>query len=66
MHCLGVLIACGCSPFVQQLILRCMLTCALLRKCASLRAEKSELDDEVVMLNILVTIAGKYFKQSDN
>ncbi|WJZ88001.1 hypothetical protein VitviT2T_007340 [Vitis vinifera] len=45
-------------------------TCAalrsLLRKCASLRAEKSELDDEVVMLNILVTIAGRYFKQSEN
>ncbi|KAK1379324.1 hypothetical protein POM88_026068 [Heracleum sosnowskyi] len=38
----------------------------LLRKCASLRAEKSELDDEVVMLNILATIAGKYFGQSDN
>lgn len=38
----------------------------LLRKCASLRAEKSELDDEVVMLNILATIAGKYFGQSHN
>lgn len=45
-------------------------TCAalrdLLRKCASLRAEKSELDDEVVMLNILATISGKYFGQSEN
>ncbi|KAI4372760.1 hypothetical protein MLD38_010954 [Melastoma candidum] len=43
-------------------------TCAalrsLLRKCASLRAEKAEMDDEVVMLNILVTVAGKYFGQS--
>ncbi|KAL1805289.1 hypothetical protein ACET3Z_028357 [Daucus carota] len=38
----------------------------LLRKCSSLRAEKSELDDEVVMLNILATIAGKYFGQSDD
>lgn len=38
----------------------------LLRKCASLRAEKSELDDEVVMLNILITISGKYFGQSEN
>lgn len=38
----------------------------LLRKCASMRAEKSELDDEVVMLNILATIAGKFFGQSDN
>uniref|UniRef100_A0A2P2LWV1 Uncharacterized protein MANES_11G116000 n=1 Tax=Rhizophora mucronata TaxID=61149 RepID=A0A2P2LWV1_RHIMU len=44
-------------------------TCAalrsLLRKCASLRAAKSELDDEVIMLNILATIAGKYFGQSE-
>ncbi|XAR59258.1 hypothetical protein NMG60_11014999 [Bertholletia excelsa] len=44
-------------------------TCAalrsLLRKCASLRAEKSEMDDEVVMLNIIATIAGKYFGQSE-
>lgn len=38
----------------------------LLRICASLRAEKSELNDEVVMLNILATVAGKYFGQSDN
>lgn len=38
----------------------------LLRKCANLRAEKSKLDDEVVMLNVLATIAGKYFGQSDN
>ena len=44
----------------------CAALRSLLRKCASLRAEKSELDDEVVMLNILVTIAGKYFKQSEN
>ncbi|WCJ41436.1 spliceosome protein-related [Euphorbia peplus] len=43
-------------------------TCAalrsLLRKCTSLRAAKSEVDDEVIMLNILVTISAKYFKQS--
>ncbi|CAL5337026.1 unnamed protein product [Camellia sinensis] len=42
-------------------------TCAalrcLLRKSASLRAAKSEVNDEVVMLNILVTITGKYFGQ---
>ncbi|KAK2990658.1 hypothetical protein RJ640_007792 [Escallonia rubra] len=38
---------------------------SLLRKCACLRAEKSELDDEAVMLNILVTISGKYFGQSE-
>ncbi|KAF2322209.1 hypothetical protein GH714_008663 [Hevea brasiliensis] len=31
---------------------------SLLRKCASLRAAKSELDDEVIMLNILATISG--------
>ncbi|PSS35902.1 Gem-associated protein [Actinidia chinensis var. chinensis] len=44
-------------------------TCAalrcLLRKCSSLRAGKSELEDEVVMLNILATITGKYFGQSE-
>lgn len=44
-------------------------TCAalrtLLRKCASLRAAKSELDDEVIMLNILATISGKFFGQSE-
>ncbi|KAK7844144.1 gem-associated protein 2 [Quercus suber] len=43
-------------------------TCAslrgLLRKCATVRAAKSELDDEVVMLNILATVAGRYFGQS--
>ncbi|KAK2999631.1 hypothetical protein RJ639_024063 [Escallonia herrerae] len=38
---------------------------SLLRRCACLRAEKSELDDEAVMLNILVTISGKYFGQSE-
>ncbi|RDX73415.1 Gem-associated protein 2, partial [Mucuna pruriens] len=44
-------------------------TCAalrsLLRKCASIRAEKLELDEEVVMLNILATISGRYFGQSE-
>ncbi|KAK6942633.1 Gemin2/Brr1 [Dillenia turbinata] len=42
-------------------------TCAdmrsLLRKCASLRAEKVEVDEELIMLNILATIAGRYFGQ---
>lgn len=36
---------------------------SLLRKCAGLRAGKSELDDEVVMINILATISGRYFGQ---
>ncbi|EEF31843.1 hypothetical protein RCOM_1267370 [Ricinus communis] len=44
-------------------------TCAalrsLLRKCASIRAVKSELDDEVIMLNILIAISGRYFGQSE-
>ncbi|KAL8245592.1 hypothetical protein R6Q59_011850 [Mikania micrantha] len=35
----------------------------LLRKCATIRAEKKSLDDEVIMLNILTTISGKYFGQ---
>ncbi|KAH9623513.1 hypothetical protein KSS87_012468 [Heliosperma pusillum] len=38
----------------------------LLRKCAKLRAEKGEFDDEVVMLSFLVTIAGKIFKQAES
>ncbi|CAD5186460.1 unnamed protein product [Musa acuminata subsp. malaccensis] len=38
----------------------------LLRKCLSLLARKSEPDDEVAMLNILVSITGKYFGQSEN
>ncbi|PKA56287.1 hypothetical protein AXF42_Ash011217 [Apostasia shenzhenica] len=45
-------------------------TCAslrcLLRKCSSLVAAKSVLDDEVAMLSILIAIAGKYFGQSGN
>ncbi|XVF84459.1 hypothetical protein PTKIN_Ptkin17bG0038700 [Pterospermum kingtungense] len=44
-------------------------TCAslrsLLRKCANLRAGKSEVDDEVIMLNMLGTISGRYFGQSE-
>ncbi|KAI3470123.1 hypothetical protein Pfo_026786 [Paulownia fortunei] len=36
---------------------------SLLRKCASLRAAKTEVDDEVVILNILVTLSGRYFGQ---
>ncbi|XP_073134776.1 uncharacterized protein [Henckelia pumila] len=38
---------------------------SLLRKCASLRAAKAYADDEVVMLNILATISGRYFGQSE-
>ncbi|KAL6293791.1 hypothetical protein ACE6H2_001933 [Prunus campanulata] len=39
---------------------------SLLRRCAALRAAKYVLDDEVVMLNILATISGRYFGQSEN
>lgn len=39
---------------------------SLLRRCAALRAAKYALDDEVVMLNILATISGRYFGQSEN
>ncbi|GLT96783.1 hypothetical protein SLE2022_143820 [Rubroshorea leprosula] len=39
---------------------------SLLRKCASLRAEKTNVDDEVIMLNILATISGRYFGQSES
>ncbi|XP_066328094.1 uncharacterized protein [Miscanthus floridulus] len=45
-------------------------TCAslrsLLRKCATILATKTEMDDEVVMLNILMTISGRYFGQGEN
>ncbi|XP_021752069.1 uncharacterized protein LOC110717630 [Chenopodium quinoa] len=45
-------------------------TCAslrcLLRSCAKLRAEKAEIDDEVIMLNVLATISGRVFGQSGN
>ncbi|XP_024197976.1 uncharacterized protein LOC112201179 isoform X1 [Rosa chinensis] len=39
---------------------------SLLRKCAALRATKSTVDDELIMLNILATISGRYFGQSEN
>ncbi|GJN06803.1 hypothetical protein PR202_ga24567 [Eleusine coracana subsp. coracana] len=45
-------------------------TCAslrsLLRKCATILSTKSEMDDEAVMLNILMTICGKYFGQYEH
>ncbi|XP_030509644.2 uncharacterized protein LOC115724493 [Cannabis sativa] len=39
---------------------------SLLRKSANLLAGKSEVDDEVVMLNILATISGRYFGQLES
>ncbi|XP_051125422.1 uncharacterized protein LOC127247541 [Andrographis paniculata] len=36
---------------------------SLLRKCAVLRAAKTEVDDEGIVLNILATISGRYFGQ---
>ncbi|XP_028759521.1 uncharacterized protein LOC114718398 isoform X2 [Neltuma alba] len=44
----------------------CAALRSLLRKCANLRAMKTELDDEVVMLNILAAISGRYFGQAEN
>ncbi|KAJ4819351.1 Gem-associated protein 2 [Rhynchospora pubera] len=45
-------------------------TCAslrcLLRKCLGILATKLEMDDEVAMLSVLVSICGKYFGQYDN
>lgn len=45
-------------------------TCAslrsLLRKCTTILATKTEMDDEVVMLNILMTVSGRYFGQCEN
>lgn len=37
----------------------------LLRKCSSLCAVKEDVDDEVVMLNMLISLAGKYFGQAE-
>nr|CAB3489737.1 unnamed protein product [Digitaria exilis] len=39
---------------------------SLLRKSATILATKSEMDDEVVMLNILMAISGRYFGQYEN
>lgn len=39
---------------------------ALLRKCSTLRASKTRDDDELAMLNILITISGKYFGQAED
>ena len=39
---------------------------SLLRKCADLLAGKSEIDEDVVMLNILSTISGRYFGQLES
>jgi len=45
-------------------------TCAslrsLLHKCATILITKSEMDDEVVMLNILMAISGRYFGQYEH
>lgn len=50
------------TPFDAEMgaSLRC-----LLRKCAKLRSDKSDCDDEVAMLNILITVSGKFFGQSE-
>lgn len=37
----------------------------LLRRCAHLRASKTEVDDDVIMLNVLATISGRFFGQSE-
>lgn len=44
----------------------CAAARALLRKCSSLRASKTRDDEELAMLNILITIAGKYFGQAED
>ncbi|WVZ61356.1 hypothetical protein U9M48_011251 [Paspalum notatum var. saurae] len=45
-------------------------TCAslrsMLRKCATILAAKTAMDDEVAMLSILMTISGRYFGQYEN
>jgi survival of motor neuron protein-interacting protein 1 len=38
----------------------------LCRYAAIILGSKTEMDDEVVMLNILMTISGRYFGQGEN
>ncbi|XP_062183283.1 uncharacterized protein LOC133887367 [Phragmites australis] len=44
----------------------CASLMSLLRKCATILATKSEMDDEVVMLNILIAISARYFGQYEH
>eukprot|EP00268_Persea_americana_P049245 TRINITY_DN5265_c0_g1_i1.p1 TRINITY_DN5265_c0_g1~~TRINITY_DN5265_c0_g1_i1.p1 ORF type:complete len:441 (-),score=100.77 TRINITY_DN5265_c0_g1_i1:178-1500(-) len=64
VDCLWLFALCAAVDIPLNAEMGASLRC-LLRKCASLRAQKSDTDDEVVMLNVLVTIAGSYFGQSD-
>ncbi|XP_077250652.1 uncharacterized protein LOC143890030 [Tasmannia lanceolata] len=63
--CLWVFALCATVDIPLDAETTASLRC-LLRKCATLQAEKSELDDEVVMLNILVAISGRFFGQSES
>lgn len=38
----------------------------MLRKCAELRVQKTMVDEELYMINILTTIAGEYFGQAED
>ncbi|KAI5082882.1 hypothetical protein GOP47_0002625 [Adiantum capillus-veneris] len=38
----------------------------MLRKCAELRSQKTVVDEELYMLNILITIAGEFFGQAED
>eukprot|EP00250_Pteridium_aquilinum_P017148 c23475_g1_i2 orf=236-1324(-) len=38
----------------------------MLRKCAELRVRKTAVDEELYMINILMTIAGEYFGQAED
>lgn len=38
---------------------------ALFRRCADIRASKTNVDEELVMVNIMLTIAGRYFGQAE-
>ncbi|MCO5569109.1 hypothetical protein L7F22_022816 [Adiantum nelumboides] len=38
----------------------------MLRKCAELRSWKTNVDEELYMLNILITIAGEFFGQAED
>ena len=63
-------------PNLYQIAIPNSLNCTMFNKLrriqytlpcvASIRAGKAELDEEVVMLNILATISGRYFGQSEN
>ncbi|MQL94193.1 hypothetical protein Taro_026849 [Colocasia esculenta] len=64
-HCLWLFALCAAVDTPLNAEMGSCLRC-LLRKCSTLLGGKSEFDEEVAMLNMLIVISGKYFGQSEN